>query len=52
MKKEGEVVTSEQQMAENAINSLKIGSNVLIKIKSIQYEHNSLFLIASFVDLL
>jgi hypothetical protein len=52
VKKEGEIVTSEQQMAENAINGLKIGNNVLIKIKSIQYEHNNLFLVASFVDLL
>jgi hypothetical protein len=48
----GSVVTSEQQILENAINSLKIGSNVLIKIQSVQYEHGNLFLVASFVDLL
>ncbi len=34
------------------LNNLAIGQDVLIKIKSIQYEQNNLFLIASFVKIL
>ena len=34
---------------QEAFNSLKTGQSVLIKIKSIQYEQNNLFIVASFV---
>jgi len=34
------------------INGLKTGQNILIKIKSIQYEQNNLFIVASFVKCL
>jgi hypothetical protein len=33
----------------NELNSLAIGQNILVKIKSIQYEQNNLFLVATFV---
>ena len=45
-------VTSEQQILENTINSIKIGDQILIKIKTIQYDHNNLSLVGVFVDLL
>lgn len=37
---------------QQTLNSLKTGQSVLIKIKSIQYEQNNLFIIASFVKCL
>ena len=38
--------------SQEALKTLTIGQNILIKIKSMQYEQNNLFLVASFVKCL
>lgn len=44
--------TNEEGIETSELENLQIGQNILIKIKSIQNQHNSMFITASFVQIL